>query len=150
MGGSMATFRLEQVLDHRKHLEEAAQTDLSRAQRRLQEETAHLQTLEARRLQLSERLRGEPDAARSVSVSSLYHDYLHRLQGDMARQADRIRIQAGVVEEKRRRLVDVVKQRKVIETLKQQHRERQRRKLERHFQQFADDAGIAAYNRSRH
>ena len=142
----MVPFRLEQVLHYRQHLEDLALMDLTQAQEHLQEEIVQLRLLETRHEQVSEHLRA--DSEHTASLRGLYQDYLYRLQEEMALQRDRICHQESVVEEKRQQVVDAMKQRKVIETLKRHYTERHRRQSERQDQQLTDDAGIAAYIRN--
>jgi flagellar FliJ protein len=131
----MFTYNLQSVLEYRQSIEEKKLTEFSETERNLQKEKDRLKEIRKQQQALVEELKALTDRecnSRDVALSLIYTEELQKGEN---RQIEVIRKAAGVFEEKRKELLEAVKQRKMMET----HKEHQ-------FQEYKTDL-IAAERR---
>lgn len=118
----MFVFRLQSVLEHRKNLEEGALRAFSDAMTKLRAEQAIMAALRDEETLLLSQWRclaGQPATARDFG---LYTDYIRRVQQSIHGQIAVVRAAEEETERKRGALLAVVKERKMLETLKEKQR----------------------------
>ena len=143
----MYRFKLEALLNHRRHLEEICQKELAQCQRRLvgeqekQRRTKHLKRDYL--LKLHERQKG------SISISDiiLYKNYIARLSEEIEVQTVSIREAAKQVNLKRNELIGMVKKRKTLEKLKEKDQLAYRKKLMLDERKFMDEVATTRHAR---
>ncbi len=117
-------FRLQPVLEHKRRLEELAQTELAQAQAVQQREEAALEHLHERtRRAIDDLERQRFTGPLDIAALQLGMRYLDVLKGQIDRQrqvVERVREQA---EAKRQLLIGYMQQRKVLERVRERQRE---------------------------
>ena len=135
----MYRFKLQALLNHRRHQEEACQRELSEAQRALSATQEKLKGLKkARRdniYQLQDRQK-EPHNASSVLM---FANYIEQLSRDIAAQKQLVQQAAQTVTRRRDRLITVMKKRKTLQRLKEKQRLAYQEKMMQIERKFNDE-----------
>jgi flagellar export protein FliJ len=122
---SKQRFRLEQVLAHKKRLEETMQIHLASLEAQHRQETDAMTALERRSTEQRRALRSRQDEVRldpgEMERSLAYLDALER---ERHRQAEVVAQIAAEVDRSREQLLAVAQERKALERLKEQQLER--------------------------
>ena len=143
----MYRFKLEALLNHRRHQEEICQKELARCQRRLVGEQEKLRrTKHLKRdylLKLQERQKG------SISISDviLHKNYIARLSEEIEAQTACVREAAKQVNQKRNELIGIVKKRKTLERLKEKDQLAYRKKLMLDERKLMDEVATTRHAR---
>ena len=138
-------FRLQKVLEARVSFEDQAKREFGDAQRKLHEDKLALEDLvaitESFRVEMTTRRR-EGSTVRQFR-DDLQQDWMNKRRiGD---QRHRIKKSEELVEKKRQKLVQAMKDRKVMEKLREKHYEQFIKDVRKEEIKFADDiAGIRA------
>jgi len=133
-------FRFETLLTARQNAEECLQKELSEARRRLAvEESVLREKYGARRRCRQERRRRQRQGFRGWDML-LFEAYLHRLEGDIDGQRQRVAQAERQLGQKRLALIEVMKKRKILETLKEKDQESHFRTTAEQERKFIDDA----------
>ena len=127
----MFVFKLQKVLEHRKNLEDIALREFSNAVEKLNAERMIMNALMEEEGLLINQWKQLAGQATKVSDFSLYVEYIKCVQQSVHNQTTVVNIAEKETEQKRESLLDIVKERKILETLKEK----------RHL---AYEAGIAA------
>jgi len=138
-------FSLQEVLDHRRRLEEEGQKIVAGVQMRLDECQAAIAGLDERRRQRSaemyeRRSQGLPDHERV-----LYANYLEAAREELERLARREAQIKGELEVVRRRLVKAMRDREVIEEIRKSEYREYRRAEELDERKLYDDLAQRAW-----
>jgi flagellar FliJ protein len=115
-------FKLQSVLEHRKTMEEIALCEFSDATMKLNAERMTLTALAEKEALLIEQWRGLAGRPAKATDFSLYAEYIKRVQHSLHDQSAVVRAAEEEVERKRVALLAVVKDRKILETLKEKNR----------------------------
>jgi len=143
----MYRFKLEALLNHRRHQEELCQKELAQFQRKLVGEQEKLRrTKHLKRdylLKLQERQTG------SISISDviLYKNYIARLSEEIEVQTACVREAAKQVNQKRNELIGIVKKRKTLERLKEKDQLAYRKKLMLDERKLMDEVATTRHAR---
>jgi len=140
-------FKFEAVLNQRQHREESARKVFAAAARELGKAQQVLAEMENNRDQCRRDLRHKQEKGGYAMEIILYARYLGRLDLEIKDQQDRVAGMAEEKEKKRQELMTTLKDRKVIEKLKERHLadlEKKERDLE---QKLLNDAAISRYQR---
>lgn len=141
-------FKLEAVLSHRRHREETARKVFADAVRELRRMESILGELEGERRRYRQTLRSKQKSGGAAMEILLYTRYLMRLDGEIAAQRKQVQAQRQEKEHKRLALMATLKDRKVIEKLKEHHLTQlgqEERQLE---QKLLNDVAISRYQRA--
>ena len=114
----MYTFRLETLLQHRKHDEETFQKNLALARTRLEIEKNKLKRYRKLNTDYAEKLKEKFKKSHTASEIIYFQRYLDRLACDIENQQKKVHLAADNFEQKRQELLEAVKKRKVLEKLK--------------------------------
>lgn len=145
----MFRFNLETLLKYRAMIEEKAVLEFSEKVRDLEREREVLEEIGRRRgtvmLQFLERQRGDLSAG-DISV---FVSFLHELKRKQQEQDAVVRHCSAEVEQKRRALVEAMKKRKVMETLRE--KKFQAYRSERGLREFKelDEIGVIGHGKKR-
>lgn len=112
-------FKLESVLQHRKHLEECAQQKFSDATRRWDQARHGLDGMRHKRSQYDRALKIKMNAAVTADELLRFHRYLGRLDSEIEAQTALVEKLAAEREARREQLNTALQNRKVIEKLKE-------------------------------
>ncbi|MFC1606771.1 flagellar export protein FliJ [Candidatus Latescibacterota bacterium] len=132
-------FRLENVLRYRGILEEEKKRVFGEAMRKLQHEEHKLNQL-GTDLEDHEHLMTETSKG-SISAHKLRNNYFYArsLDGKIRIQKKRIQDEEKVVDSKRSDLIESTKRKKIIERLKERHREVHKQAQEKEEQGIVDE-----------
>lgn len=143
-------FRLQVVLDIKEKLLEEKLLELSKVQRGLQEAVQKQKTLESYQIEINEALMRVFQSGNDLDLIEVqrYKDFINKLIVDISNQKVVIQNITRVLEIKRKEVNEVLKEKKVLEKLK----ENQQRKYYMEFEQFErrelDDIASSRYARS--
>lgn len=141
-------FKLEAVLNHRRHREETARKAYADAVRELRRQQGALSEMEKTRRDYRQTLREKQENGDLAVEILLYTRYLTRLDGEVGAQQKIVRALGQDKEQKRLTLMATLKDRKVMEKLKEHHLARlgkEERELE---QKLLNDVAISRYQRA--
>lgn len=115
----MFNFRLQSVLDYRRQLEEKQMLEFADAKRLLNYEKEALKKLRRERADLISRLKRMGESNLSVADVSTYLSYISHMKDGENHREDIICKMGNEVEEKRIKLVDASKKKRILEVLKE-------------------------------
>jgi flagellar FliJ protein len=144
----MYSFRLEALLKHRKHQEEALQRELALARRQMLAEQKILQSQKASLRQHQSELQLRQQQGRRVSEILLVVDYLGKLAQDLEKQQKRVAAAEQAFQKTRRDLIEAVKKRKILEKLKERQWERHERGLRKKERDAMDEVAATRFQRN--
>ncbi|MCB2169953.1 MAG: flagellar export protein FliJ [Deltaproteobacteria bacterium] len=140
-------FKLEAVLTHRQHQEESARKVFADAARELSRARQVLTDMEKVRAQYRRAMRLKQDNNGSAMEFILYTRYLARLASEINEQQHTIETLAANKEEKRMVLMTALKDRKVIEKLKERYLADEEKKERDMEQKLVNDVAISRFQR---
>jgi len=140
-------FKLEAVLTHRQHQEESARKVFADAARELSRARQVLTDMETVRAQYRRAMRLKQDNNGSAMELILYTRYLARLASEIDEQQHTVETLAADKEEKRMTLMTALKDRKVIEKLKERYLADEEKKERDMEQKLVNDVAISRYQR---
>lgn len=138
---------MEGVLRHRKHKEEEAQAAFAASLRQWTQARRLLEDLIRKQNQYRREFRRKVQGQATADEFVLYHRYLGRLQKEIASQIGIVEAMAITKEEKRTQLVAALKDRQVLEKLKEHHLEAEARHRRRREQKRMNEAAVSGYQR---
>lgn len=141
-------FKLEPLYEYRQRLEEICQREFGEAGKRLDEEEVKLENLKG----VYEKSVLEIDELKERSGQTyeldLYYTYIAGLKKHMAEQERIIKACRAELEVKRTRLLSALKDKKVIEVMKEKSLLSYREGLNREDQKITDDLVTSRFKRS--
>ena len=140
-------FKLEAVLTHRQHQEESARKVFADAARELSRARQVLTDMEKVRAQYRRAMRLKQDNNGSAMELILYTRYLARLTSEIDEQQHTIETLAADKEKKRKALMTALKDRKVIEKLKERYLADEEKKERDMEQKLVNDVAISRFQR---
>ena len=114
----MYRFKLEALLNHRRHQEEACQKELARSQRKLVDEKEKLNRKRMEKREQVQRLQIKQKESVAVNDIILRLNYIQQLSQDITIQSRCVQETAIEVNQKREALISIMKKRKTLEKLK--------------------------------
>lgn len=118
----MFVFTLQKVLEHRKNIEEIALREFSEAIATLNAERMTMTALTEEEELLISQWKELTGRVTKVSDFSLYVDYIKCVQNSLHNQAAVVDAAEKETQQKRESLLDIVKERKILETVKEKRR----------------------------
>jgi len=125
----MYRFKLEALLNHRRHQEEACQKELAQARRRLSNERGELDRKKKDKQESLEKLQTKKKESTTVCGIMLYINYLQQLSKDIEDQALRVHRAVKLVDQKRHELISIMQKRKTLKTIKHKEKQAYQQKL---------------------
>jgi flagellar protein FliJ len=138
-------FKLEAVLNHRRHREEAARKRYADAVRDLRQQQERLAEMEKMRREYRQVLRHKQLNGDAAAEILLYTRYLTRLDSEVHAQEKIVREHMKEKEEQRQALMVALKDRKVIEKLKEHHLSQMEIEERAAEQKILNDVAITRY-----
>jgi len=143
----MYRFKLEALLNHRRHQEEVCQKELAQIERQLTDEREKLNRLKEDKQENTQTLQAKQKIHINVSVIVLSVNYIRQLAKDIEKQADCVRVATRKVNQKRSKLVMIVKKRKSLEKLKEKEQLAYQQKMIQNERKLMDE--VAAIRHAR-
>jgi flagellar export protein FliJ len=143
----MYRFKLEALLSHRRHQEEACQKELAQARRRLTDEREKLERKKKEKQESLEKLQVKKKESTTVSDIMLYMNYIQQLSKDIEDQAMHVHKTAKLVDQKRHELVSIMQKHKTLKNLKYKEQQAYQQKLMQDERKLMDE--LAAIRHAR-
>ena len=143
----MYRFKLEALLSHRRHQEEACQKELAQARRRLTDEREKLERKKKEKQESLEKLQVKKKVSTTVSDIMLYMNYIQQLSKDIEDQAMLVHKTAKLVDQKRHELVSIMQKHKTLKNLKYKEQQAYQQKLMQDERKLMDE--LAAIRHAR-
>ena len=143
----MYKFSLEPVLKYRKLLEEDLQRDFAVLKRKLFDERERLSNFKQVRDRFSGELQEKQVNSISVSDIVLYTDYLQQVTKEIEKQSEKILEAEKNVAQKREELVGAMKNRKMIDRLREKGLKGHVQELAKKEQDLMNEAAVNIFNK---
>ena len=118
----MYRFKLQTLLNHRRHQEEVCQIELAEAQRGLTDAQEKLRRLKKAKRENIQKLQARQKEHHNISNILIFINYIEQLSRDIAAQMQQVRKASKNVTQKRDNLIAIMKKRKTLEKLKEKER----------------------------
>jgi flagellar FliJ protein len=143
----MYKFPLEPVLRHRSFIEENLQKELAMLKNMLSIEKKKLGSYRKARYEFLSELQKKEKEGITISEIVLYFSFIERLSNDIVKQRDRIFEAEKKVDQKRSELIDAMKNRKILEKLKEKKGEAYRQEVMKKEMRFLNEVAVDRFNR---
>jgi len=143
----MYQFKLEALLNHRRHQEEICQKELAQCRRRLVGEQEKLRLKKNLKREYLLKLQEKQKGSISISNVMLYKNFITRLSEEIEVQTACMREAVKQVNLKRNELIGIVKKRKTLEKLKERDQLVYRKKLALDERKLMDEVATTRYAR---
>ena len=143
-------FRLQVVLDIKEKLLEQKLLELSKVQRGLQEAVQKQKTLENYQLEINHALLKVFQSGNDLDLDEVqrYKDFINKLLVDISAQKVVVQNITKLLELKRKEDNDVLKEKKVLEKLKENQKKKYYQEFEQYDRRELDDIASSRYGRS--
>ena len=135
----MYRFKLEALLNHRRHQEEICQKELALLQRKFADEQEKLRRKKQQKRENVLKLQIRQKGSISVSDIILYMNFIAQLSKKIEDQAMRVREAAKKFNHKRNELIGIMKKRKTLEKLKEKDWLAYQKKMMQDERKFMDE-----------
>ena len=135
----MYRFKLEALLTHRRHQEEAGQKELAQARRKLFDEREKLDRKKREKQESLENLQAKKQESATVSDILLHMNFVQRLSKEIEDQAMRAHKAAKIVDQKRHELVAIMQKHKTLKKLKHREQQAYQQKLMQNERKLMDE-----------
>ncbi len=115
----MYQFKLQALLNHRRHQEEVCQKELAEAQRDLSDAQEKLKGIKKDRRDNIRKLKAKQTERHNASNVLIFINYIDQLSRDLDAQVQEVNLASQYVTEKRDNLIAIMKKRKTLEKLKE-------------------------------
>lgn len=143
----MYRFKLEALLNHRRHQEEIHQKNLAEANKKLLYEQKKLRTKKKEQRRYVQKVQEKQKKGATVRDIVLYINYLAKLTIVIAEQRHRVDTAGKQVEQMRVELLATVKKRKILERLKEREWLLYQQKIRNDERKLMDEIGSARHAR---
>jgi len=141
----MYRFKLEALLIHRRHQEDACQKELGQARRKLADKQEELGRKKRENRENIQKLQTKQKEGAGVSGIILYINYIQQLSKDIEDQTGRVQEAAKKVDQKRNELILIVKKRKTLEKLKDKEWQTYQQKMVQDERKLMDEIASTRY-----
>ncbi len=137
-------FPLQKVLEFRKHLEDMRAIELVKVQNEKNKANSRLLRLKNQKQEVIESTTAEVVNRKTVDLTQLKirKDYIENLNGKITDQKHKIVQLTEQVEEERQKLGEAMKERKIVEKLKDRFTERKKAEIKRLENKKTDEVAI--------
>ena len=143
----MYRFKLEALLTHRRHQEDACQKALAQVQRQLAAEQLKLRRKKEEKRENLRRLQRIQQKNTNVSAIILHVNYISQLTKNIDDQNLFVREITKKVNKKRKELIAAMKKRKTLEKLKERQWQAYQKKMLLNERKFMDEIASTRYAR---
>jgi len=143
----MYRFKLQALLNHRRHQEENCQQELAEAQRVLTDARERFQHLKKDKLENIEKLKARQQERHHISSILIFVNYIDQLARDLEAQTLKVDQASKSVNRKRDNLIAIMKKRKTLEKLEEKERLEYQQQLMQAERKFNDDLAATRHIR---
>lgn len=145
----MYQFKLQALLNHRRHQEEVCQIELAEAQRGLTDAQEKLRRLKKAMRENIQKLQTRQKEHHNASDILIFINYIEQLSRDIEAQMQQVRKASKNVTQKRDNLIAIMKKRKTLEKLKEKERLDYQQKGMQAERKFNDEVASTRHIRKR-
>jgi flagellar FliJ protein len=145
----MYRFSLETVLNYRKHTEDALRKEFVAGKKELLMKEKKLARLDEVMMQNLMALQEKQRDGARVSDITLYDNYIKQISIDRREQINSIITLEDQLRQKCSELIEAMKDRKILDRLKEKELETYRRELERKERIFMSEIAVSGFNMRR-
>ena len=142
-------FKLEALLNHRRHQEENCQKELAKADRKLADERETLEQKKRKKQAYLEQLQSKKKGHTTVNDIMLYIDYIEQLSRDIEYQAMQVRYAIKMFDQKRQDLIAAMKKHETLKKLKFEEKQAYQRKMMLDERKLTDEIASIRHARKR-
>lgn len=142
----MFKFSLQPLLNHRRYLEEVLQKELAQFRKRLIAEQNKLRRLKEKKREYSQRLQQRQKENGTVSDLILYLQYLDRLSTELEHQHQQVVAAEKDFKNKRNDLIKTMKNRKILEQLKENRSKAYQQQMLKNERKFMDEVAAKQFS----
>jgi flagellar FliJ protein len=135
----MYRFKLEALLNHRRHQEDVCQKELAQARRRLSDEREKLERKKREKQESLEKLQAKKKESTNMADIMLYMNYIQQLSKDIEDQAMNVHETEKLVDQKRHGLVSIMQKHKTLKNLKYKEHQAYQQKLMQDERKLIDE-----------
>ena len=143
----MHRFKLEKLLNHRRHQEEICQKELAQTERLLSDEKGKLRRRKKEKHHNIQNLQIKQKEKINVSDIIFSVNYIQRLSEKIEAQIQFVREATKTVNQKREELIIIVKKRKTLEKLKEKDWLAYQQKMMQNERKFMDEVASTRHAR---
>ena len=144
----MYKFNLEPLLNYRKSIEETRKKDLALLNRLMIEAKRRLNDYKKKRQRFNMELQLKQKEGITVFENLLYFNFMDQLSGKVNTQKDEILKVGKQCDQKRKDLIEAVKERKTLDKLKEKKMDIYKQELSKNEREFLNDVAINGFKRS--
>lgn len=143
-------FRLQVVLDIKEKLLEQKLVELSKVQKGLQEAIQKQQTLESYQVEINQALLKVFQSGNDLDLIEVqrYKDFINKLLVDISAQKVVVQNITKLLEIKRKEVNEILKEKKVLEKLKENQKQKYYKEFEQYERSELDDIASSRYMRA--
>ena len=145
----MYRFKLQALLNHRRHQEELCQKELAEAQRVLTDAQQKLRRIKKDRRENIQKLKARQKERHNISNILIFINYIDQLSRDMDAQRLKVGQASEDVTQKRDNLIAIMKKRQTLEKLKEKQWLEYQQKLMQAERKFNDEVAATRHIRKR-
>ena len=116
-------FRLQSFLGVKEKMEEQKKLEYGRALKKLEEDNQYLESLKMEKVLHMDEFKDSIERKINTSEFKIYNDYIEIIKKRINAQYKVIKQTEQIVERRRLELVEAIKERKMLEALKEKHHE---------------------------
>lgn len=144
----MYQFKLQALLNHRRHQEEVCQNELAEAQRDLSDAKEKLKSIRKDKRDNIQKLQARQSERHNASKILIFINYISQLSIDIDTQLQHVRHASQNVTEKRDNLIAIMKERKTLEKLKEKEWLEYQRNMMQAERKFNDEVAATRHIRN--
>jgi flagellar FliJ protein len=141
-------FKLQRVLEVRRHKEDLLKNELASLKREYEHEASLLSELISKRLEkLNEMRKRQLERTIPVEEISWHYIYLTRMNTQIEEQKTKLKLLSDKIAQTKQKLIVASQEKRVIEKLKERRFEEYKREEERAEGAFLDEIALSMYTR---
>jgi flagellar FliJ protein len=144
----MYRFKLQALLNHRRHQEEVCQKELAEAQRDLSDAKEKLKSIKKDKRDNIQKLQARQSERHNTSKILIFINYIRQLSINIDTQLRHVRHASQNVTEKRDNLIAIMKERKTLEKLKEKEWLEYQRNMMQAERKFNDEVAATRHIRN--
>ena len=144
----MYQFKLQALLNHRRHQEEVCQKELAEAQRDLSDAQEKLKGIKKDRRDNIRKLKAKQTERHNASNILIFINYIDQLSRDLDAQVQAVNLASQHVTEKRDNLIAIMKKRKTLQKLKEKERLEYQKNMMQAERKFNDEVAATRHIRN--
>lgn len=141
------TFKLESLLNIKTKLEDKAKTEYGKANLKLQQEKELLQNLQNKKDNAIFSFKKSVSNNVNTNETIIFNRFIYNMDCQIKNQQENISLAKNLVEEKRKELIEAMKQRKIFDTLKENQKQSFNKEILLNEQKFIDEIVSYKYNK---